>query len=79
MSARHSVQHGRVPLLLVALAFTACGDSAGPGSDFSVDFQPGPASFPAGSEIAVLQGDPSQSGPYTVRVRFPSGYQLPGT
>jgi quercetin dioxygenase-like cupin family protein len=59
------------------LVSTACGDSASPSSDFSVDFQPGPASFPAGSEIAVLQGDPSQAGPYTVRLRFPADYQLP--
>jgi quercetin dioxygenase-like cupin family protein len=68
-----------MPFLLasVAAALTACGDSAGPASDFTVDFQPGPASFPAGSEIAVLQGDPSQAAPYTVRVRFPDGYRLP--
>lgn len=67
-----------LPLLLASVApvLTACDDSAGP-SDPSFDFQPGPASFPPGSEIAVLQGDPSQAVPYTVRVRFPDGYQLP--
>ena len=62
---------------VAGLGSTACSDSASPSSDFSVDFQPGPASFPAGSEIAVLQGDPSQAGPYTVRLRFPADYQLP--
>ncbi|HEY8257712.1 MAG TPA: cupin domain-containing protein [Gemmatimonadales bacterium] len=69
-----------VSLLLAsasAMTFTACDDSTEPRSDFSVDFQPGPPSFPPGSEIAVLQGDPSQSGLYTVRLRFPAGYQLP--
>jgi quercetin dioxygenase-like cupin family protein len=63
-------------VLSVAPGLTACSDSADP-SDFTVDFQPGPASFPAGSEIAVLQGDPSQAAPYTVRVRLPDGYRLP--
>jgi quercetin dioxygenase-like cupin family protein len=65
------------PFLLVALAVTAWVASASPEHDVQGDFQAGPASFPAGSEIAVLQGDPSQAGPYTVRVRFPDGYRLP--
>ena len=68
---------GIIILLAAGPVFTACSDSASPGGDFSVDFQPGPGSFPAGSEIAVLQGDPSQAGPYTVRLRFPADYQLP--
>jgi quercetin dioxygenase-like cupin family protein len=65
------------PFLLVALAVTAWVASASPENDVQGDFQAGPPSFPAGSEIAVLQGDPSQAGPYTVRVRFPDGYHLP--
>jgi quercetin dioxygenase-like cupin family protein len=64
------------PFLLAALAAAACSDSASPG-DVTGDFKAGPASFPPGSEIAVLQGDPSQTGPYTVRLRFPGDYQLP--
>jgi quercetin dioxygenase-like cupin family protein len=69
-----------VPLLLAsatALALASCDDSAAPSNDSPGDFQPGPASFPAGSEIAVLQGDPSQATTYTVRVRLPDGYRLP--
>jgi mannose-6-phosphate isomerase-like protein (cupin superfamily) len=65
------------PFLLAALALAACSDSDSSGVDIGGDFQAGPASFPAGSEIAVLQGDPSQTGPYTVRLRFPGDYQLP--
>jgi quercetin dioxygenase-like cupin family protein len=60
-----------------AWAVAACSDSSSPSTDFPVAFQAGPASFPAGSEIAVLQGDPSQAGPYTVRLRLPDGYRLP--
>jgi quercetin dioxygenase-like cupin family protein len=40
-------------------------------------FQPGPASFPAGSQIAVLQGNPGGTGEFTVRLKWPAGYKLP--
>jgi len=50
------------------------GDHAG-GSE--IVFQPGPASFPAGSQIAVLQGNPSGTGEFTVRLKWPAGYKLP--
>ena len=73
----------RLVLVSIAVAagsawvFTACSDDTSPVTESPVDFQAGPASFPSGSEIAVLQGDPSQSGEYTVRLRLPDGYQLP--
>jgi Cupin domain. len=38
---------------------------------------PAPSVFPPGAEIAVLQGDPSKSEPFTVRLRFPNGYKIP--
>ncbi|HET7322253.1 MAG TPA: cupin domain-containing protein, partial [Longimicrobiaceae bacterium] len=39
---------------------------------------PAPAVFPAGAEMAVLQGDPSMAGEvFTVRLRFPDGYVIP--
>ena len=82
---RHAGSLSAARLLAVPLAFaaavgaaTACDDdSGGVGPEPQVDFQPGPPSFPPGSEIAVMQGDPSQGGVYTVRLRFPQGYQLP--
>jgi len=33
--------------------------------------------FAPGLQIAVVAGDPSQAGPYTIRLRFPSGYAFP--
>ncbi len=36
-----------------------------------------PASFPAGAEIALIEGDSTKPGPYTLRLKFPEGYQLP--
>ena len=38
---------------------------------------PAPAVFPPGAEMAVLQGDPSKTEEFTVRLRFPSGYKIP--
>lgn len=36
----------------------------------------GPATLPAGAEIAVLEGDPRGSGLFTMRVRLPAGSRL---
>ncbi len=36
-----------------------------------------PPGLPEGAEIAVLKGDPTKPGPYTVRVRMPDGYRVP--
>jgi quercetin dioxygenase-like cupin family protein len=35
-----------------------------------------PASLPAGAKIAVLEGDPSKPGPFTLRVSFPANYRI---
>jgi hypothetical protein len=45
---------------------------------------PMPPQFPAGAELAVVQGDPGSDGFYVVRARFPKGYKVmphwhPGT
>ncbi len=37
---------------------------------------PAPAIFPAGAEMAVLQGNPGGTGLFTVRLRFPNGYRI---
>ena len=35
-----------------------------------------PATLPAGARIAVLEGDPSKTGPYTIRFQVPDGYKV---
>jgi quercetin dioxygenase-like cupin family protein len=35
------------------------------------------ASLPAGAQSAVLEGDPSKEGPFTLRVKMPDGYRIP--
>jgi quercetin dioxygenase-like cupin family protein len=43
-----------------------------------LEWQPAPPIFPAGAQMAVVQGDPSAAGAiFTVRLRFPNGYVLP--
>jgi len=37
---------------------------------------PAPAIFPAGAEMAVLQGNPGGTELFTVRLRFPNGYRI---
>jgi quercetin dioxygenase-like cupin family protein len=37
----------------------------------------GPPALPAGSKIAVLSGDPGKAAPFTVRLKFPTGYKVP--
>jgi quercetin dioxygenase-like cupin family protein len=49
-----------------------------PRHDGEITFGPAPPVFPAGAEMAVLQGDPSVAGEiFTVRLRLPGGYVLP--
>ena len=33
--------------------------------------------FPTGTKIAVIQGNPGEAGPYTLRLSFPDGYRFP--
>ena len=40
-----------------------------------VDWKPFPA-FPPPARLAVIVGEPTQAGPYTVRVKLPSGVKL---
>lgn len=42
-----------------------------------VNWMPAPDFFPEGAEFAVIKGDPGQAGPFTVRLRFPAGYEIP--
>ena len=42
-----------------------------------IKWGPAPAIFPKGAEFAVLQGDPSKTDEFTVRLRFPNGYKIP--
>ncbi len=48
-------------------------DTVGPGA---LKWGPQPPGLPAGARAAVVRGDPSKDGPFTVRVDLPDGYEV---
>lgn len=37
----------------------------------------GPDALPKGAEVVILEGDPSKSGPFTLRLKVPANYRIP--
>jgi hypothetical protein len=73
-----------LPLALIAGAAAAQG-APGAGDDEhaivaqpdKISYGPAPAVLPTGAELAVLEGTPTEPGPYTMRLRVPDGYRIP--
>lgn len=42
-----------------------------------LEWKPAPAVLPPGAQAAVLAGDPSKPGLFTMRIRLPDGYRIP--
>ena len=42
-----------------------------------IKWQKGPPSIPPGAEFAILEGDPTKEGFFTMRIRVPDGYKIP--
>ena len=42
-----------------------------------VQWGPAPPVLPAGAQISVLEGNPSEKGPVTLRLKFPANYAIP--
>jgi Domain of unknown function (DUF4437) len=42
-----------------------------------VKWGPAPPALPPGAQAAVLDGDPSKSGLFTIRLKLPDGYTIP--
>lgn len=67
--------------LLSAVAIPATAQGAEPGAMTlypagQIKWQDGPASLPKGAQMAILEGDPIQPGPFTIRFRFPNGFRV---
>lgn len=43
----------------------------------TIKWEKGPDSLPKGVEFAVLEGNPSKEGPFTIRLKMPANYQIP--
>jgi quercetin dioxygenase-like cupin family protein len=69
-----------IPLLLLAAFTVACHNSPTSATATEqpvLNWGPAPAVFPAGAEMAVLQGDPSSTAEFTIRLRMPDNYKIP--
>jgi len=42
-----------------------------------LQWEAAPSFLPKGAQFAVLSGDPSKSGPFTIRLKAPAGYKIP--
>jgi hypothetical protein len=42
-----------------------------------VQWGPAPPVLPAGAQIAVLEGNPAEKGPLTLRLKLPANYNIP--
>jgi quercetin dioxygenase-like cupin family protein len=62
-------------LLLGASLAAQTPDSSGK-SGKTLSWGPAPAVFPAGVKMAVLSGDPTAAGPFTVQLSMPAGYRI---
>lgn len=62
-----------VPLAAQSTATTAA--HAAPAH--TLHWGPAPAVFPAGARMAVVSGDPTTSGTFTVQLSMPGGYHIP--
>jgi quercetin dioxygenase-like cupin family protein len=58
---------------LVACVLPAAAAAQAP----ALNWGPAPPVFPAGARMAVVQGDPGQTGMFTVRLEMPDGYRIP--
>src|SRR6266568_6182600 len=43
----------------------------------TIEWKAGPAALPPGAKMAVLEGDPTKEGPFTMRVLLPDGFSIP--
>src|SRR5918999_453492 len=41
-----------------------------------IEWKPAPAAIPPGAEAALIEGDPTQPGLFTMRLRFPDAYRI---
>lgn len=67
------------PALAQEMAGAHEGHAAPPHISLEADdleWKAGPAALPAGAQVAVLEGDPSKEGPFTLRLQLPAGFKI---
>lgn len=43
----------------------------------AIEWAPAPESLPEGADLAVIEGNPAESGEFTMRLRMPPNYRIP--
>ena len=73
---------GIVVLLLIGIGGFAVGQTTSSKPDHGfllkedLKWIDGPASLPAGSKVALMEGDPGKEGPFTLRLQLPDGFTI---
>jgi hypothetical protein len=64
-------------LLLITLGTMLAGSGASAQMNTSdLKWGAAPPGLPPGAQLAVLSGDPGKAGMFTIRLKFPAGYQV---
>jgi quercetin dioxygenase-like cupin family protein len=76
MQLRTALTAAALSALLATPAFAA-GEHGHPAAvtlpdGSAIQWQPGPANLPKGTQIAALAGDPAKPGPFVLRIKFPA-------
>jgi quercetin dioxygenase-like cupin family protein len=66
-----------VSLLLVFAAAAGSAQHHSVTTPSDVKWGAAPPSLPAGAQFALLDGDPTKPGAFTIRLKFPDGYKIP--
>ena len=77
MTYTHLSAAAAVAILLGVPATAQAADAHKIAMPQEIKWAPGPASIPPGAEAAVLYGDPSKEGLFTLRLKLPKGYAIP--
>ena len=70
----------RYSVLSLVAALLAFGPAAVQGQPAAattpLQWGPAPPAFPAGAQMAVVSGDPSKAGQFTIELSMPDGYKI---
>jgi len=77
MTYTHLSAAAAVAILLGVPATAQAADAHKIAMPQEIKWAPGPPSIPPGAEAAVLYGDPSKEGLFTLRLKLPKGYAIP--
>jgi quercetin dioxygenase-like cupin family protein len=77
MFARTMRLAGAAATLLAAHAGLAHAQKTATAKPAKLSWGPVPPTLPAGARMAVVSGDPTKAGPFTIDLAFPNGYKIP--